>query len=78
MCSGGLVERGTFSLCLYVLAGVIFNRKQNLCVTIQAGQREGDLRWGACFRRKQVAPCIFEPARMPTANEANEMIFVLS
>ena len=65
-------------LCLDVLAGVIFNRQQNLCVSIQAGQREGDRRWGACFRRKQVALFIFEPAGMPTANEADEMIFVLS
>ena len=60
------------------MAGVIFNRKQHVCVTIQAGQREGDLRWSACFWRKQVALFIFRPVGMPTANEANEMIFVLS
>jgi len=60
------------------LAGVIFNRKGNLRMTIQAGQRKGDLRWGVCFRRKQVALCIFEPVGLATANEADEMIFVLS
>ena len=47
-------------------------------MTIQAGQQKGDLRWGVCFRRKQVALFIFEPVGLPTANEADEMIFVLS
>jgi hypothetical protein len=40
--------------------------------------RASEMRWGACFRRKQDALFIFEPAGMPTANEADEMIFVLS
>jgi hypothetical protein len=75
---GECLRRPDWCLCLYVLAGVIFNRKQHVGVTLQASQREGDLRWGACLRRKTVALPIFEPVGMPTANEANEMIFVLS